>query len=49
VAAWLDDEFAPVDPAVAAVMADAVTALERAGARIDHDRRPGIDAGGCVS
>jgi amidase len=44
VAAWLDDEFAPVDPAVAAVMADAVTALERAGARIDHDRRPGIDA-----
>ncbi len=43
VAAWLDDEFAPVDPAVAAVMADAVTALERAGAQIDHDRRPAID------
>jgi amidase len=43
VAAWLDDEFAPVDPAVAAVMLDAIAALERAGARIDHDRRPDVD------
>ncbi len=43
VAAWLDDDFAPVDPAVGAVMVDAVAALERAGARIDHDRRPDID------
>jgi amidase len=43
VAAWLDDVFAPVDPAVAAVMTEAVTALEAAGARIDHDRRPDID------
>jgi amidase len=43
VVAWLDDEFAPVDPAVAAVMTDAVVALERAGARIDLDRRPDLD------
>jgi amidase len=43
VAAWLDDQFSPVDPAVGAVMNAAVAALERAGARIDHDRRPDID------
>jgi amidase len=43
VAAWLDDEFAPVDPAVRDVMEAAVVALESAGARIDHDRRPDID------
>ncbi len=43
VAAWLDDEFAPVDVAVRDVMTNAVAALERAGARIDHDRRPEID------
>ena len=43
IAAWLDDEFAPVDPAVRDVMAAAVEALEAAGARIDHDRRPDID------
>ena len=44
VVAWLDDEFAPVDPAVAAVMDRAVAALEAAGARVDHDRRPDLDA-----
>lgn len=43
VAAWLDDEFAPVDPAVRDVMNAAVTALENAGARIDHDRRPDVN------
>lgn len=43
VAAWLDDEFCPVDPAVGDVLTAAVEALERAGARIDHDRRPAID------
>ena len=43
VAAWLDDDFAPVDPAVRDVMSAAVDALEHAGARIDHDRRPDID------
>ena len=43
VAAWLDDDFAPVDPAVRDVMSAAVDALEHAGARIDHERRPDID------
>ena len=42
VAAWLDDDFAPVDSAVRDVMAGAVAALEDAGARIDHERRPDI-------
>ncbi len=44
VVAWLDDPFSPVEPVVADVMATAVAALEAAGARIDHDRRPDIDA-----
>jgi amidase len=43
VAAWLDDAAAPVDRVVLDVMNAAVDALERAGARIDHDRRPDID------
>ena len=43
VAAWLDDRFAPVDRAVRDVMEAAIVSLERAGARIDHDRRPDID------
>lgn len=43
VVAWLDDEFSPVDSSVTAVMAQAVSALEQAGARIDHNRRPDID------
>ncbi len=43
VAAWLDDPFCPVDPSVAAVLTSAVEALEAAGARIDHDRRPDLD------
>jgi amidase len=43
VAAWLDDAFAPVDPAVRGVMEEAISELERAGARIDHERRPAID------
>ena len=43
VVAWLDDEFSPVDPAVRDVMKTAIAALEGAGARIDHDRRPDID------
>lgn len=44
VAAWLDDDFCPVDPSVAEVMNRAVEALEEAGARIDHEARPSIDA-----
>jgi len=43
IVAWLDDEFSPVDPAVCGVMEAAIVALERAGARIDHDRRPDVD------
>ncbi len=43
VVAWLDDGFAPVDPAVRDVMGAAVGALEREGARIDRDRRPDIE------
>jgi len=45
IVAWLDDEFCPVDPEVAAVHRAAIDALERAGARIDHERRPDIEAG----
>lgn len=45
VAAWLDDAFCPVDPAVGEVLQGAVDALERAGARVDRDRRPAIDPG----
>ena len=44
VAAWLDDDFSPVDPSVSDVMTAAIAALEAAGARIEHDRRPDIDA-----
>jgi amidase len=43
VAAWLDDGFSPVDTSVRDVMTAAMSALEGAGARIDHDRRPDID------
>jgi len=43
VAAWLDDPFCPVDPSVGDVLAAAVAALEAAGARIDHERRPDLD------
>jgi amidase len=43
VAAWLDDSFCPVDPAVRTVLEDAVGRLESAGAHIDHDRRPDLD------
>jgi amidase len=43
VAAWLDDPFCPVDPAVLAVLEDAVERLSAAGARIDRARRPALD------
>jgi amidase len=43
VVAWLDDPFNPVEPEVADVLTAAVVALERAGTRIDHERRPAID------
>lgn len=43
VAAWIDDEFCPVDPAVVDVLTKALDALEAAGAHIDRARRPAID------
>jgi amidase len=43
VAAWLDDDFCPVDSAVLDVLTSAVDALESAGARIDRTRRPDLD------
>ena len=44
VAAWVDDSLTPLDPEVRAVLDDALVRLEAAGARIDHDRRPALDA-----
>lgn len=43
VAAWLDDDFSPIDPSVASVLAEALGALEAAGARIDYGARPAIN------
>ncbi len=40
VAAWLDDERCPVDPAVRAVLEAAVEALRRAGTAVDEAARP---------
>lgn len=45
VAAWFDDEFCPVDGEVQAVLERAITQLEAAGARVDHQARPNLDAG----
>ena len=44
VAAWLDDDFSPVHSSVADVLTSAVATLEEAGARIDHQARPNLDA-----
>ena len=44
VAAWLDDEFCPVDDDVKTLLAGACTALEGAGAHVDADARPGVHA-----
>ncbi len=44
VAAWLDDEFCAVDPEMSAVLEAAVAGLERAGAQVDRNGRPEIDA-----
>ncbi len=43
VAAWLDDPFSPVEPAVLDVLTAAVDRLEAAGARVDRERRPDLD------
>jgi amidase len=42
IAAWLDDEYCPVDADTAAVMAQVVEALRLAGACVDSDARPQI-------
>jgi amidase len=42
VAAWLDDPGCPIGSSVGAVLADAASALERAGVTVDHDARPAI-------
>lgn len=42
VAAWLDDEDFPVDPAVRAVLAETVQALRSAGASVDEGARPAL-------
>ena len=44
VAAWLDGEFCPIDESVLEVLTATVDALERAGARVDREGRPDIDA-----
>lgn len=45
VAAWIDDEFCPVDDDVAAILEGAVGALEDAGCSVDRSARPPIEAG----
>lgn len=43
VAAWLDDDFCPVDGKALAVMNKAVDQLEAAGVSVDRNARPNID------
>lgn len=43
IAAWFDDSLGALDPALEAVYRRLLDALDGAGARIDHDARPGID------
>ena len=45
VAAWLDDEFSPVDPEYRALLERAAARLEEAGAKVDRSARPEIDFG----
>jgi amidase len=42
VAAWLDDDDFPVDPAVRAVLGNAVQALRSAGASVDEGAKPAL-------
>ena len=42
IAAWLDDEGCPVDADTRRVLGAAATSLERAGARVDAEARPGF-------
>ncbi|MDG2113796.1 MAG: amidase family protein, partial [Actinomycetota bacterium] len=43
VAAWLDDEFCPIDDEVREVLEQAVDALEDSGIAVDRSARPEID------
>ena len=43
VAAWLDDDFCPVDQSVIDVMSAAVDKLEAAGVAVDRNARPNLD------
>ena len=43
IAAWFDDSLGPIDPALDDVHDRLLRQLESAGARIDHDIRPGFD------
>lgn len=43
VAAWLDDDFCPVDQKVLSVMEAAVGRLEAAGVSVDREARPNLD------
>jgi len=43
VAAWLDDDFCPVDKKVLDVMSAAVDRLEAAGVSVDRNARPNLD------
>ncbi|MGD9755640.1 MAG: amidase [Acidimicrobiia bacterium] len=42
IAAWLDDPVCPVSSGVAALLDGLVVGLERAGARVDREARPGV-------
>ncbi len=42
IAAWLDDEYCPVDASTRRVLGDLVTAIESAGGRVDVEARPGF-------
>jgi amidase len=42
IAAWLDDEYCPVDRSTRRVLTDLVERVESAGGRVDIDARPGF-------
>lgn len=44
IAVWADDPFCPVDRAIRDAVLRAADAFEAAGARVDHEARPGFDA-----
>jgi amidase len=42
IAAWLDDEYCPVDTSTRRLLAETVSSIEDAGGRVDTDARPGF-------